>query len=221
MNNRGKDRRVNRVNNEEEMQKRIENLVEDLEKSEMRVDEVPEDFVEKVKSADEEKLKEIEKEYGIDDGVSIESLEKEYSDETSTGGLVGVEKSTEDEDEEMAEGEAKGEVYQDGRFEIKISEDKMSARISLYPSMGGGIPLNLTKIKKTMDEMGIVHGVNYELLEKLVKKVEEAKEPKEDVIIAKGTEPEEGEDGKIEYFFKETDDILREDDTEWIVKKRT
>ncbi|RKX97803.1 MAG: hypothetical protein DRP54_08765 [Spirochaetes bacterium] len=221
MNNGGKDRRVNRVNNEEEMQKRIENLVEDLEKSEMRVDEVPEDFVEKVKSADEEKLKEIEKEYGIDDGVSIESLEKEYSDETSTGGLVGVEKSTEDEDEEMAEGEAKGEVYQDGRFEIKISEDKMSARISLYPSMGGGIPLNLTKIKKTMDEMGIVHGVNYELLEKLVKKVEEAKEPKEDVIIAKGTEPEEGEDGKIEYFFKETDDILREDDTEWIVKKRT
>lgn len=221
MNNRGKDRRVNRVNNEEEMQKRIENLVEDLEKSEMRVDEVPEDFVEKVKSADEEKLREIEKEYGIDDGVSIESLEKEYSDETSTGGLVGVEKSTEDEDEEMAEGEAKGEVYQDGRFEIKISEDKMSARISLYPSMGGGIPLNLTKIKKTMDEMGIVHGVNYELLEKLVKKVEEAKEPKEDVIIAKGTEPEEGEDGKIEYFFKETDDILREDDTEWIAKKRT
>lgn len=221
MNNRGKDRRVNRVNNEEEIQKRIEHLVEDLEKSEMKVDEVPEDFVEKVKSADEEKLEEIEKEYGIDDGVSVESLEKEYSDETNTGGLVGVEKAVEEENREMEEEEAKGEVYQDGRFEIKISEDKMFARISLYPSMGGGIPLNLTKVKKTMDEMGIVHGVNFELLEKLVKKVEEAKEPKEDVIIAKGTEPEEGEDGKIEYFFKETDDILREDDTEWIVKKRT
>ena len=86
----------------------------------------------------------------------------------------------------------------------------MSASISLFPSKGTGIPLNLNIINKAVKSLNIVYGVNYDLLKELVIKVEESKTEKTGVVFAQGTPPREGRDGAIEYNFSETEDVLKE-----------
>jgi hypothetical protein len=89
----------------------------------------------------------------------------------------------------------------DGRFEITVSEDRMRAFISLFPS-GGGTPLAVERIKKSLSALKVVFGVNDELLKRLVDNVERTKDEKSGVIIAQGLLPEEGKGGYVKYHVK-------------------
>jgi uncharacterized protein (DUF342 family) len=90
----------------------------------------------------------------------------------------------------------------DGRFEINLSEDRMRAFISLSSSRGGGAPLSVEKVKKSLAELKIVFGVNDELLKRLIENVERTKDEKRGVIIAQGLAPEEGKEGIVRYHIK-------------------
>jgi len=71
----------------------------------------------------------------------------------------------------------------------------MTAIINLYPSRGEGKPLTMDRLKEALNSSGVVYGINNDLLEKLLKNVEERKEEKRGVIIAQGTLPEQGKEG--------------------------
>jgi uncharacterized protein (DUF342 family) len=106
------------------------------------------------------------------------------------------------------EREQQGEKV-DSRVEIRISDDKMNVLIDLYPSKGAGVPLSFEKVKTQLHSMKVVHGVNYELLKRLVENAERTKQAKSGVAIAQGTPPEEGKDGSVEFLFSENEDILQ------------
>jgi hypothetical protein len=97
---------------------------------------------------------------------------------------------------------------------VNISEDSMSALISLYPARHNGNPLDFAMVKSELEAQGVVYGINEDLLKKLIITVEKTQEEKEGVMIAKGLAPEEGKDGHIEYHFGEDESILDQGDEE-------
>jgi len=155
---------------------------------------LPEHLKEQLMDAGFSELDELEKELGIDGGHFLSSSDKGLDTQ-------GVEQ------EETCEcGQDK-----DGEFEISLDEDQMSVTIDLYPSMGKGVPLTYERVKAKLDALNVVFGVNYDLLTKLVEKGEKTGGEKTGIVIARGKVPEEGEDGRIEFKFSESDAIFREE----------
>ncbi|MCK5094302.1 MAG: DUF342 domain-containing protein [Spirochaetes bacterium] len=169
-----------------------------------------EDIRKRLDEADTVELIKIEEELGVrKEDVITESVSGGIDNTMYIESSVVEEVSEEgkEEDEPVQE-----EERVDGKFEIEISEDNMSASVSLFPSKGNGTPLTFKKLKEGLNSMNIVFGVNYELLEKLIKKVEKSKDEKSGVIIAEGSQPEDGKDGDIEYHLSESDDVLKQEE---------
>ena len=158
---------------------------------------IPGELKESVKNAGPESLREMEKKLGLGD----------IEEETDTVSF------TEKESDVLPD----GEVYDpdsynaDGRFEIHVADDRMNVTIDLFPSAGGGRPLSLGAIRTALNDMKVVYGVNTDLLERIVKKVEESKSEKAGVAIARGTPPAQGKDGTIEFLFGESDEIFEDE----------
>ena len=163
-----------------------------------------EDLKKRLNDADPGELAMIERELGIsaDEDIMQTVAEQNIAEDYGFGNV-------EDEKGEIEEAPVVGEK-KDGKADIVILEDKMSASISLFPSKGTGIPLNINIINKAVKSLNIVYGVKYDLLKELVIKVEESKTEKTGVVFAQGTPPREGRDGAIEYNFSETEDVLKE-----------
>lgn len=81
------------------------------------------------------------------------------------------------------------------RSTVKVSKDKMSATVSLYPSKNPRFPLREDKILSMLAESGVRFGVNRELLKSTIQKVIESGEPVLDILIAEGKVPTKGQDG--------------------------
>jgi len=101
-----------------------------------------------------------------------------------------------------------------GTFEIHVSEDGMKATLDLFPPKGGGEPVTFAQVKNRLVAMKIVHGVNEELVKRIIDTVAKGQEEKRDVEIAQGTPPEDGTDGSMEFVFGKDPSILRKDNEE-------
>ena len=187
-----------------QLEEQVDDLIKKLDVSDIDSTGITKDLKEKIEKSTPKELENIEKELDID--RSVEEIIKEVDDNNIEIPFAVESISEEDEEEE----EQVEEESSDGYFTIKISDDKMTATIDLVPSKGIGKPLYYNTIKKEIEKIGIVYGVNYELLQKLVESVEKTKEEKTGVIIAQGTPPEDGEDGRIEFHFSESEDVLLE-----------
>jgi uncharacterized protein (DUF342 family) len=175
----------------DDIEEKMKDIVDDLDLSDIDAIEVPGSVKERLESADTSDIEDIEKELGIEE----EKLPDEVSDY----------EETEYQESENIEEER---VNVDGSFTLSLKEDLMSVTIDLYPSHGDGQPLTVESVKDKLKSLEVVFGINYELLEKLVKKVEESKSEKKDIIIARGQPPKEGKNGWIEYKFGDSEDIL-------------
>ncbi|MBN2322664.1 MAG: DUF342 domain-containing protein [Spirochaetes bacterium] len=147
-------------------------------------------------------LDEIEEQLGISVGDTDHAEDRDI--------IFGVPAGTVDTDEDAEEYEEEKEDA-DGMFDIKISDDRMSVTIDLYPSTGLGRPLSMGAIRTKINDMKIVYGLNIDLLERLVEKVEESKKEKSGIVIARGTPPKEGKNGSVEFKYGESDDIFNEE----------
>ncbi len=169
---------------------------------------IPDELRDRLERAGVAELDELEHELGF---LAEEPLEKQAE-------IKEVEKMVSPQPEESLHSVIEaGEQWRervDGSCEIKISDDRMSAQISLYPSQHGGNPLEFGTVKNELTSAGVVFGINEELLKKLIITVEKTHEEKEGVIIAKGLPPEEGKDGMIQYHFGEDEAALGEADQE-------
>ena len=85
----------------------------------------------------------------------------------------------------------------DGKAEITVSLDMMSARLVIHPPSGGR-EVTVPDIRQMLVGQGIVCGVDYEAIEETVEK-HISEEP---VLIASGKNAVEGRDARIEYTFE-------------------
>ena len=202
-------RRNYRGNGLEDLKYQADDILKKLDVSDIDSTGVSKEIKEKIENSTPEELERIEQQLGISGDIDVNQVIEE-SLQNGEEVLYAVQPvSDESEEEEYGDEE---EESVDGTFSIEISEDKMTATITLIPSKGKGAPLNYESIKKAIEQRGIVYGVNYDMLQKLVESVEKNKEVKEGVIFAQGTPPEKGEDGKIEFHFSETEDVLFDND---------
>ncbi|HEY3276634.1 MAG TPA: FapA family protein [Syntrophorhabdaceae bacterium] len=84
----------------------------------------------------------------------------------------------------------------DGKAEIIVARDAMSAELVLSPPLGGN-PVSVGEIKQLLTKHGVVFGIDGEEIERAV--MEEIYNST--ILIASGKEPVEGRDASVEYMF--------------------
>lgn len=80
---------------------------------------------------------------------------------------------------------------------VTISPDKMSATMRFHAPSNDGEVMNSTEILQELRHKGVQYGVKEDVVEQFVEHREYCK----DILIAEGTEPIQGTDASIEYFF--------------------
>lgn len=80
---------------------------------------------------------------------------------------------------------------------VNISQDKMSATMRFHAPSNDGEVMNCAEILQELKHQGIHYGVMEEVVEQFVEHREYCK----DFLVATGTEPVQGSDASVEYFF--------------------
>lgn len=80
---------------------------------------------------------------------------------------------------------------------IEISEDRFEARLSLT-YIDDSVQISFDELMEKLNECGVVYGVK----EKLVAEICSNRNTVCNITVATGKEPQQGEDARIEYFYK-------------------
>ncbi len=86
---------------------------------------------------------------------------------------------------------------------LTISEDKLSATITLYPVSSEKQSLTIDLIKKIINNAGIKYGVSLGEVEKFLSSVEKKSSPLKKIIVAQGKAPVDGTDAIIDIKFEQ------------------
>jgi len=89
----------------------------------------------------------------------------------------------------------------DGKFEISITEDNLKCFVTVYPAKEGGIPVTEEDVLNALKEKGIANIKTDKLREIFTNNLFF-----EEVIVAEGTPARNGEDAKIEFKIKVSDE---------------
>ncbi|NMA65995.1 MAG: DUF342 domain-containing protein [Clostridiaceae bacterium] len=108
--------------------------------------------------------------------------------------------------------EAQEEAKIDCGIEVIVTEDKMQAFVKLTPPEGNGSPPTVEAIVQALYSKGIVFGMSEEKIRKLVE------DPiyNQQILVAEGVPPVNGENGKVKYLIdikKDRKPIIMEDGT--------
>lgn len=97
--------------------------------------------------------------------------------------------------------ESQEEVQVDSTASVVVSPDKMKAYIIFTPPDGGRM-LNAGEVVEILRQSGVVFGVSSEVLENILRY------PvfNEQILIAQGTQPVNGQNGKVEFYFDTSSD---------------
>ncbi len=195
----------------EAIEEQILDIIEESELSDLDQVELPEEVRSRLEGADLNKLDIIEKELGIEGAVpsNVEPVEERKKPHSEEKKLPARDSVVIDEGVLLKPPSVEAGRPADGRCVVKVSDDRMSAFVDLYPSQQGGAPITYESVRKEIRSAGVVFGVNEDLLKKLIQSVEQPKDVKRGVIIARGRVPEEGQDGSIDYHFDDNDSVLR------------
>lgn len=184
----------------------IEDQVADIMKSvdadDFEDTKISKDVRDRVESADLSEIDEVEEDLGIDATDALVDLNWEEEPRKKVQPL----RKKQPEEENQVKDESVN-----GQFKITVSEDRMSAWMDIYPPEGKGIPVEYGALRKRLDDMGIVYGVNHELIKKVIETVEVSKTEKRGVTIAQGSLPTEGKDGSVMFSFGESPDVLNKE----------
>lgn len=83
------------------------------------------------------------------------------------------------------------------QFFVRVSQDKMVVTARFYPPSDNGQLLNFSLIERDLHQQKITYGI----LEKEIKEFLNNREYCKDIVIARGKEPVQGSDARIEYYF--------------------
>lgn len=86
-----------------------------------------------------------------------------------------------------------------GQFEITVQEDKMGAVIeTITPALGNGKPVKVEDIEHALADMGIIFGINEEVIKNIVSEVMDTGTSRNNIQIAAGEPARAGKDGRID-----------------------
>jgi len=92
-----------------------------------------------------------------------------------------------------------GHLMRHGSFKVSISQDEMKAFLTVTPPIGGGEPVTLKHVMEECNNRGIVFGLKEQTIREVLQKTVGERVALNDVVIAEGEEPRDGEDGKVEF----------------------
>lgn len=92
----------------------------------------------------------------------------------------------------------------DATCQITISEDGMSAWVTLTSPQNEGKAITLEEVNKALADQGVVVNINQLAVEQMVY----LKLWDHPHLVATGSEPEDGRDGYIEYYFPTTQELI-------------
>ncbi|MFP4521819.1 MAG: flagellar assembly protein A [Fibrobacterota bacterium] len=92
-------------------------------------------------------------------------------------------------------------VNPDAAAEIKIEERNMKALLDILPAGEGGKDISVHNVELLLQDKNVTSGIDHDAMEKAVESAAENRIPVRETLIASGTPPVQGEDGKIEFFF--------------------
>lgn len=82
---------------------------------------------------------------------------------------------------------------------ITVSDDKMSATLTLYPGFSGGGGLSLNDIVEYCSEREITYGIDEVSIKETIDLIAETKQPQIDIPIARGVLPVDGRDAFLRF----------------------
>ncbi len=85
------------------------------------------------------------------------------------------------------------------QFSVSIKDDKMKAFLSILRI--GDEDINIDDVLKVLEEKSITFGIKTQVIRDTIKKVNDKKVTLDDILIAEGLTPIDGEDGKVEFLF--------------------
>jgi uncharacterized protein (DUF342 family) len=91
-----------------------------------------------------------------------------------------------------------GRMYHCGQCSVAVSNDEMSAALSIVPSIGGARQISVDDVLGELNKQGVSFGIDQLSIEEAVATVQEKGESIDDLIVARGDEPEHGKDGTLE-----------------------
>lgn len=100
---------------------------------------------------------------------------------------------------------AQGDLYtvslkdSPGQIDIGVREDKMAATVyTITPPTGRGKPVKVEDIEHRLSELGVVFGLDREMIQKIATETAESGTAKKNITIAGGTPPETGRPAQLE-----------------------
>ncbi len=100
---------------------------------------------------------------------------------------------------------------------LTVSDDKMSADLTICPRLSDNSPLELEDIFSLLDHAGIVHGILNDNIEAAL----QSDQPVQTTRVVEGTPPKDGKDASLNYYFRlsnydpeEVDSMRKEDGIE-------
>ncbi|MGD2150418.1 MAG: FapA family protein [Desulfobacterales bacterium] len=87
-----------------------------------------------------------------------------------------------------------------GQFEITVQEDKMGAVIeTITPPLDNGKPVTVEDIEHALADLGIIFGINKEVIKNIVCEVVDTGTPRNNIQVAAGEPAKAGKDGRIDF----------------------
>jgi len=93
----------------------------------------------------------------------------------------------------------RGKRFMRGTCSVSLSEDEMTAWLSLTPSIGGARPVTVDDVRAECERLGISFGIDSQAIESAVHRLQESVEAVSGIVIACGEQPVNGTDGSIEF----------------------
>ena len=102
----------------------------------------------------------------------------------------------------------------DGYVSIEISEDKMQAHASFFPSSGEGRNLEFVQAEAALKANNITHNVDENIIRESIEKCNSDKSPVTDILISTGTKPVKSSPEHINLkpeFFNRSKTVVKKD----------
>jgi uncharacterized protein (DUF342 family) len=93
----------------------------------------------------------------------------------------------------------RGRLYRQGGFAIDVSADEMRAFLTVNPPLGGARAVAADEVLDKCKKRGVSFGLQEDMVRKAVQEASDEKATVENVLIAEGQEPINGEDGSFEF----------------------
>lgn len=154
---------------------------------------------EELKALQEESLRLTE---ALENDINFEPLLTHPSsrlDKRGAKGVAGSDSRKEKEKTSSAPAEIKTQSSaRDAFFRIELDRDAQTASLFLFPQVGGGKPADTKEILEALRKKGVNFGIQEEILRKAVEDMNQTGQPVQELVIARGQDPEDGTDAVLE-----------------------